>query len=190
MVQGLQRMFATRSFWNWMLWKICSGSLLSPESSALRPASRLPGGPGHQGRDAISRTASSGDPAPGSPAWRVCDGWRGCRGWGRGDSAVSAAPETPASCHSGGAAKENGVSARERFSEDVVKGGRRMPAHPRLLKSSVLGGKTPFSGSLKGSANPTHRTPPCSLLWMKNNEEPTSAARRPSLLPHVNPLKT
>lgn len=40
MVQGRQRMFAMRSFWNCIFWKICSGSLLSPDSSALKLPSR------------------------------------------------------------------------------------------------------------------------------------------------------
>ena len=47
MVQGRQRMFAMRSFWNCMFWKICSGSWLSPVSSAEKLSSKLLNGSEH-----------------------------------------------------------------------------------------------------------------------------------------------
>lgn len=47
MVQGRQRMFAMRSFWNCIFWKICSGSWLSPVSSAVKLSSKLLKWSGH-----------------------------------------------------------------------------------------------------------------------------------------------
>lgn len=86
MVHGLQRMFAMRSFWNCIFWKICSGSLLSPGSSALKLSSKLLNGSGHQGGNLISRIASSKDLAPGTFSISLPQGHlyevRMCRGRG------------------------------------------------------------------------------------------------------------